>query len=729
MAGMHTAADRRSSKKAPPTVGLDAAPTPAATLLPESGPSSALPSTGHRRVVIEKIRPEVDGGAYPAKAAIGDMVDVSADVFADGHDRVGCEMRFKHATERTWDTVPLGELPNDRWQGAFPVTRLGRYQFALRADVDRWRTWRRDVEIRSRSAQDITTELMVGANLVAEAAERAGRQDRRLLESVAQQLRSAPRGLEADVTVEIPLEHGGTVAGLVADDGLAQVMWDCRDPRGTVTSDRRDVVVDPERARFSTWYELFPRSTAPKPGRSGRLADAAARLDYVAGLGADVLYLPPIHPIGFTNRKGRDGAPVAKPTDPGSPWAIGSAEGGHTALHPELGTIEDFDALAAAAADRGIEIALDLALQCSPDHPWVAEHPDWFRHLPDGSIRFAENPPKRYEDIYPIDFETDDWEALWQAVLQLVRFWIGHGVRTFRVDNPHTKPFALWEWLIASVKADHPDVIFLAEAFTRPTVMNRLAKVGFSQSYTYFAWRNTKWELESYLHELTRTPTADYFRPNFWPNTPDILPAPLQTGLTPAFLARLVLAATLAANYGIYGPPFELGEHQSREPGSEEYKDSEKYAIRHWDLDRPDSLAAFIARVNRIRHDHPALQHNHTLRFHPVDNDQLIAYSKSHLVENPRHLGKPPAHDPREPDVILVVVNLDPLHPQSGWVDLDLPAIGVGADEPFEVHDLLTDAHFEWRGGRNYVLLDPDVVPAHLFRVRHLVSELPGAVR
>ncbi|HEX3841740.1 MAG TPA: alpha-1,4-glucan--maltose-1-phosphate maltosyltransferase [Acidimicrobiales bacterium] len=728
MAGTHTAADRRSSKPAPPIVGVDAGRASTAPLHSEPGSPAALPASGHRRVVIESIRPEVDGGVYPAKAAVGDTVDVSADVFADGHDVVGCELRYKHAEERAWVTVLLRALPDDRWQGGFPVSRLGRYQFALRADVDRWGSWRRDVEIRAGLSQDISTELIVGADLVSAAAERAGRHDRGLLESVARQLRSAPRGLETEVIVDVPLDHGGTVAGLVADERLAELMWSCRDARGTVTSARRDVVVDPVRARFSTWYEFFPRSTAPKAGRHGRLADAAARLDYVAALGADIAYLPPIHPIGITNRKGRDGSPVARPSDPGSPWAIGSAEGGHTSLHPELGTIEDFDALVAAAADRGIEIALDLALQCSPDHPWVEEHPDWFRHRPDGSIRFAENPPKRYEDIYPIDFETDDWEALWQAVLQVVTFWIGHGVRVFRVDNPHTKPFALWEWLIGTVKADHPEVIFLAEAFTRPTVMNRLAKIGFSQSYTYFTWRTTKWELESYLHELTRTPTADFFRPNFWPNTPDILAAPLQTGLTSAFLARLVLAATLAANYGIYGPPFELREHQSREPGSEEYKDSEKYAIRHWDLDRPDSLAAFIGRINRIRHDHPALQHNHTLRFHGVDNDQLIAYSKSHLVESPQHLGQSPAHHPREPDVILVVVNLDPAHPQSGWIDLDLRAIGVTGDEPYEVHDLLTDARFEWRGGRNFVLLDPDVVPAHVFRVRHLAPDLPAAV-
>jgi starch synthase (maltosyl-transferring) len=674
---MRTAADRRSSGKTSPTNGTVIAP--ARTRAPRSAApaaNGALPPSGHQRVVIERIRPEVDAGRYPAKASIGELVTVSADVFADGHDEVGCDLRYRHASERGWTTLALDRRSDDRWESTFPVRQLGRYQFVLRADIDRWRSWRRDLEIRSRSLQDISTELVVGADLVTEAAGRAGRRDQLVLEAVSRQLRSAPRGLESDVTVAVPLDHGGTVAGLISDPALARLMWSCRDPRGMVASERREVVVEPERARFSTWYELFPRSTAARAGRHGRLTDVIRSLDYVARLGADVLYLPPIHPIGVTNRKGRDGAPVARPGDPGSPWAIGSGEGGHTAIHPDLGTLEDFDRLVTAAGDRGIDVALDLALQCSPDHPWVREHPSWFRHLPDGSIRFAENPPKRYEDIFPLDFETDDWAALWQEVLRVVRFWIDHGVRIFRVDNPHTKPFALWEWLIATVKDDHPDIIFLAEAFTRPTVMNRLAKLGFSQSYTYFAWRNAKWELESYLHELNHTPTADFFRPNFWPNTPDILTEPLQSGATPVFLARLVLAATLAASYGIYGPPFELREHQSREPGSEEYKDSEKYALRDWDLDRPDSLAGFIGRVNQIRRDHPALQHDHTLQFHFIDNDQLIVYSKSHRIENQ----DPRGDQPSEPDVILVVVNLDPVNTQYGWVQLDMDALGLEAD-------------------------------------------------
>ena len=402
----------------------------------------------------------------------------------------------------------------------------------------------------------------------------------------------------------------------------------CADPDRSATSEVFTVAADREKARFSAWYEMFPRSASPEPRRHGTFADVRAKLPYVAHMGFDVLYLPPIHPIGRTGRKGPDGATNAAEGDPGSPWAIGAREGGHTAVHPELGTLEEFRDLVTAAAARGIEVAMDLAFQASPDHPWVTEHPAWFRHLPDGTIRYAENPPKRYEDIYPLDFETTDWQALWAELLEVVRFWVAQGVRVFRVDNPHTKPFAFWEWMIRLVKADHPEVIFLSEAFTRPRVMEQLAKVGFTQSYTYFTWRNTKWELETYLDELTKTDVADYFRPNFWPNTPDILHEELQHGGRAAFLSRLVLAATLSANYGIYGPAFELQEHFPRSPGSEEYAHSEKYEIRWWDLARPDSLSEFIARVNKIRRDHRALQFNDALQFHPVDNEQIIAYSK-----------------------------------------------------------------------------------------------------
>jgi len=419
-------------------------------------------------------------------------------------------------------------------------------------------------------------------------------------------------------------------------------------------------------------------------------------------MGFDVLYLPPIHPIGHTNRKGKNNAPEAGPGDPGTPWAIGNGSGGHKAVHPALGTLDDFRHLMVAAREQGIEVALDLAYQCSPDHPYVKDHPEWFRWRPDGTVQYAENPPKKYEDIYPLNFEVENPRELWDELRSIVQFWIDQGVRIFRVDNPHTKPFPFWEWIITNTKKDHPEVIFLAEAFTRPKVMYRLAKLGFTQSYTYFTWRNSSWELTQYFTELTQTDIREFFRPNVWTNTPDILTAYLQNGGRPAFMTRLVLAATLAASYGIYGPAFELCEAEAREPGSEEYLNSEKYEIRHWDIERPDSLKEFIARVNRIRHDNPALQSDHSLEFHTTDNEQLICYSKK-----TKDLS----------NLIITVVNLDPHYVQSGWVDLPLAALGIPNGQTYEVHDLLGNGRYLWNGPRNYVELNPHVCPAHIFRV------------
>ncbi|HEY1192244.1 MAG TPA: alpha-amylase family glycosyl hydrolase, partial [Gemmata sp.] len=466
------------------------------------------------------------------------------------------------------------------------------------------------------------------------------------------------------------------------------------------------IVVDRPRARFSTWYELFPRSWAPEPGAHGTLKDVAAQLPRIAGMGFDVLYLPPIHPIGRAFRKGKNNSPTARHGDVGSPWGIGAAEGGHTAIHPDLGTFADFDHLIAEARNHGIDVALDIAYQCSPDHPWVKEHPDWFRRRPDGSIQYAENPPKKYQDIYPIDFESDDWRGLWRALADVVLFWVGRGVTVFRVDNPHTKAFPFWEWMIGEVKAQHPEVIFLSEAFTRPKVMYRLAKAGFTQSYTYFTWRNTKAELTEYFTELTRTKAAEFFRPNLWPNTPDILPEFLQWSGKPGFMARLALAATLGASYGIYGPAFELGESRPSAPGKEEYLDSEKYQITRWALGGPNDLSDFIARVNRIRHENPALQSDRGLRFHQTDNPELICYSK---------------YDPATASRVVAVVNLDPNHTQSGWVALDPAALGLEAGRPYQMHDLLAGGHYLWHGDRNFVFIDPRVVPAHVFQVRQHV--------
>lgn len=461
-----------------------------------------------------------------------------------------------------------------------------------------------------------------------------------------------------------------------------------------------EVIVDMPRARFSTWYELFPRSCG-EVGRHGTFADLIGRLPDIATMGFDVLYLPPIHPIGRTFRKGRNNALTTAPHDPGSPWAIGAVEGGHGEIHPELGSAADFRRLVEEARALGIDVAMDLAFQCSPDHPWVRQHPQWFRHRPDGSIQYAENPPKKYQDIYPLDFESEDWASLWGELRAVVDHWIGEGVRIFRVDNPHTKPFPFWEWLIGGVKQEHPDVIFLAEAFTRPKVMHRLAKLGFTQSYTYFAWRNTRRELTDYFTELAQHDSREYFRPNLWPNTPDILPEFLQYGGRAAFMLRVTLAATLGASYGIYGPAYELMEHQAREPGSEEYLDSEKYQLRQWNHDRPDSLRDFISRLNRIRRENAALQSDWSLRFHHVDNPMLFCFSKT--------AGE---------DLLVMIANLDPHHTQDGWIELPLAELGLQAEVSFQAHDLLSGARFLWQGHKNFVRLDPQLSPAHVLRLR-----------
>ncbi len=450
---------------------------------------------------------------------------------------------------------------------------------------------------------------------------------------------------------------------------------------------------------FSTWYEVFPRSWSDTEGVHGTFADVEKHLDYVADMGFDVVYLPPIHPIGSTFRKGPNNTLGAKADDPGVPWAIGSEAGGHTAIHPQLGTIEDFRSLRDAAASKGLEIALDIAFQCSPDHPWVSEHPEWFRHRPDGTIQYAENPPKKYQDIVPLDFETEDPEGLWATLKGVFDHWIAEGIRIFRVDNPHTKSFPFWDWVIPEIRNDHPDVIMLAEAFTRPTVMNRLAKAGFNQSYTYFAWRSSKDELTRYMADLQEV--SHFFRPAFWPNTPDILTEELQTGGRAAFVSRYVLAATLSPVCGIYGPAYELMEHEPITDGSEEYLDSEKYQIRHWDLERPDSLAPVITQVNRARREHPALQRMAGLAFHPTDNEMIVCYSKR-----------------ADEDVVLVVVSLDPHHTQSGWVTLDLSALGVDPEARFAVNDVLTDRRYQWDGRHNFVELDPQGIPAHVFTIR-----------
>lgn len=647
---------------------------------------------GKKRVIISGVHPEIDCGRFPIKRVVGERVVVEANIFADGHDVLSSVLLYRKEGELNWTEVPMEPLGNDRWRGEFSAAAIGRSRYMLKAWVDHFKTWRRDLEKKEQAGQDVAVDLLMGAQIIEAACEWAAGTDVMRLQAWANALR---------------MGDPGDRLRLALDGELAHLMGQYYDPRrATLYDTGLTVVVDREKARFSTWYEMFPRSCSPVPGEHATFKDCEARLPYLAAMGFDVVYLPPIHPIGHTHRKGQNNVPTALPSDPGSPWAIGAEEGGHTAVHPRLGTLADFCRFVERAKEYGIEVALDLAFQCSPDHTLVKEHPEWFRSRPDGTVQYAENPPKKYQDIYPFDFATESWQELWEALKDMVCFWIERGVRIFRVDNPHTKPFAFWEWLIGEVKKQDPDILFLSEAFTRPQVMYHLAKLGFTQSYTYFTWRNTSVELTRYFTELTQTDVREYFRPNLWPNTPDILTEYVQYGGRPAFMARLVLAATLGASYGIYGPAFELCENRPRELGNEEYLNSEKYEIRHWDLERPDSLREFIARVNRIRKEHPALQHNEGLRFHEVDNEQLICYSK--------RIG---ALD----DVILVIVNLDPHHMQAGWVELPLEPLGLDPNQPYQVHDLLSDARYLWHGPRNYVELNPQIVPAHIFRMRRRI--------
>jgi starch synthase (maltosyl-transferring) len=653
------------------------------------------PADGRKRVVIESVEPEIDAGRFAIKRITGDSVEVEADILADGHDHVTARLLYRYSQIADWTAVPMEPLGNDRWRASFPVARPGEYCYTVAGWIDHFDTWRSDLEKRIAAGQDIRVDLLNGAQLVEQAAEHGTRDDADVLRRWAAQLRNGK-------------DDAAQKAAL--DPALALLMAQYLDPAMETRYQRElRVTVDREKARYSAWYELFPRSTSLVPGQHGNFRDVEARLEYIARLGFDVLYLPPIHPIGKAFRKGKNNTVTAEAGDVGSPWAIGAKEGGHLAIHPELGTLEDFHHLLLAAGKRGIELAMDIAFQCSPDHPWVTQHPLWFRHRADGSIQYAENPPKKYQDIYPIDFESSDWEALWEGLRNVFLFWIEQGVRIFRVDNPHTKAFPFWEWCIGSIKKDFPDAIFLAEAFTRPRVMQRLAKLGFTQSYTYFSWRNTKQELTEYLTELTEGRACQYMRPNLWPNTPDILSETLQIGGRPAFLSRFALAATLGPNYGIYGPAYELGENQPTRAGSEEYLNSEKYEIREWNLDAPHSIAGAIAEINRIRRENTALHASHELTFHNTDNPYLIAYSKS-------------SRDGA--NLVLTVVNLDPFHTQSGWVDLDLGRLRIGPSETFQVYDQFTGRRFLWQGPRNYIELAPEPMPAHIFRVlRRVRSE------
>lgn len=646
---------------------------------------------GRARVVVEGVKPQIDGGAFPIKRVVGDTLVVEADAFADGHDVISCVVLYRKEGAAEWSESPMEFLVNDRWRGSFQVTELGRHQYTVMGWINRFKSWQHDLHKRVDAGQDVSVQLIIGTNLITDAAARATGDDANRLNAYADIVRVP--GLDAN--------------RLALSPELAALMYRYEERLYvTIFQPALTVVVDPLRARFSAWYELFPRSTAAEPGRHGTFADVEARLPYVEAMGFDILYMPPIHPIGWQFRKGKNNTTEAQPGDVGSPWAIGAAEGGHKAIHPQLGTLDDFRHLVQRAREYGLEVAMDIAFQASGDHPYLKEHPEWFRRRPDGTIQYAENPPKKYQDIYPFDFECAAWRELWEELKSVFIYWCEQGVRIFRVDNPHTKPFAFWQWVIPEVKRAYPEAIFLAEAFTRPKMLYRLAKAGFTQSYNYFPWRNNRWELTEYLTELTKTEVREYCGPNLWPNTPDILPEYLQFDGQAAFIIRLVVAATLGPSYGIYGAAFELMDKTPLARGKEEYLNSEKFEIKQWDINRSDSLAPLIGRVNRIRRENPAFHANFNLRFHNAENDQILAFTKSTEDGN---------------NQVLVVVNLDPHYRQSGFINLPLDELKIDPYQPYQVHDLLTDARYLWHGGRNYVQLDPSGLPAHIFALRRKV--------
>ncbi|HEY1258553.1 MAG TPA: maltotransferase domain-containing protein [Stellaceae bacterium] len=637
------------------------------------------------RIQIEDVYPQLDGGRYPVKRIEGDLFEVWADIFRDGHDQLRAVVKYRHE-DGPWQEAPLEFFDNDRWVGRFALTRLGMWHYTIEAWTDRFESWREEIEKKREAGQDIGLELREGRAMVAEAAGDADGEDanaiRRLLDDL-------DRGDEAS---RVALLLSRPVRELMARSATR--------PDPTTAAPELEVLVDRKAAGFSAWYEMFARSQGREAGKSATFDDCIARLPEIASLGFDVVYLPPIHPIGRVNRKGKNNEPHAAPGDPGSPYAIGSKEGGHCAVEPGLGTLADFRRFVRAAAAHGLEVALDFAVQCAPDHPWVREHPQWFRFRPDGSLRYAENPPKKYEDIVNVDFDTGDRDALWTALRDIVLFWIGEGVRIFRVDNPHTKPVPFWEWLIREVKRRCPEAIFLAEAFTRPKMMRSLAKAGFSQSYTYFTWRNSKADLTEYLTELAQFPSSEYFRPNFFTNTPDILPEFLQQGGRAAFRIRLALAATLSPVYGIYNG-FELCENAAL-PGREEYLNSEKYEYKVWDWDRPGNIKDDIRSVNRFRRYNPALQQFLNLRFLDCDEANILAYAKV-------------SADP--PNVVVVVVNLDPHTAREGEVVLPLAALGLTDEDEFELAEAFTGTVSRRRGARQLFRLDPEVNPSLIFRL------------
>lgn len=650
---------------------------------------------GRQRVVITNVTPEVDFGRFPIKAVQGDTVTVKADIFADSHDIIRAFLGSQNPGDTAWSWTPMEPLGNDQWQGSFSVTRLGRAWYTLKAWIDPFLTWQQNLKKKYRLGEDLQSEIQTGVQILEQRSSRLCSDESAILLQLAEKMRKTKK-----------IDH---LLNMLQDSVLQDLMDEASE-KDCITWYPKElpVLVERQKAQFSSWYEFFPRSWSKTPGKHGSFRHCQELLPEIARMGFDVVYLPPIHPIGLTNRKGKNNTPTCGPENPGSPWAIGSSQGGHTAIHPQLGTLHDFLEFQDKAREYHLEIALDLTFQCSMDHPFLFEHPEWFLWRPDGTVQYAENPPKKYQDVVPFFFESDQWESLWQALKEIVLFWIHQGIRIFRVDNPHTKPLVFWEWLIMEIKTAYPEVIFLAEAFTRPKVMYHLAKIGFTQSYTYFTWRNSQKELRDYVYELTATEVKDFFWPNFWPNTPDILPEFLQFGERPSFIVRLILAATLSSNYGIYGPAFELCVTEAL-PGREEYLHAEKYECKQWDWDSPGNLKEFIARMNHIRKTCPALQQTHNIEFFETSNDYLLCFGKT---------------SPELENCLVIVVNVDPFHTQTGAIKVPIHNFGISPDEPYLLYDLLGEEKHVWCGQWNEVSLNPHVLPAHIFNIhKHLRRE------
>jgi len=641
-------------------------------------------------IVIEAVSPIVDCGRYPSKHIQGERIVVEADIFRHGHHSLNAVVKWKKSNQSQFQESPMHLLDNDRWQGHFLLEEKGHYFYTVEAWTAHFASWLADFRKWVKAEEkNIASEMAEGLKLLTKVLENAQARDKTFLESTLNNLQQS-------------LNDPKTFLGIVSDQILTALVNRLETRKdASVYDPYLEIIADQRFAVFSAWYEMFPRSQGTQPGQSATFREAEARLKDIQEMGFDIVYLAPIHPIGITNRKGPNNSLSAGPNDPGSPWAIGNENGGHMSIEPGLGTLDDFKHFLHQSHQNGLEVALDFAIQCSPDHPWVKEHPEWFYQRPDGTIKYAENPPKKYQDIYPLNFDIDNPEhkkALWEEMLKVILFWIDQGVKIFRVDNPHTKPVVFWQWLISQVQAQHPETIFLSEAFTRPKMMKALAKAGFTQSYTYFTWRNTKTEFVEYLNELAHSDMSEYFRPNFFTNTPDVLPSALQQGGRPAFKMKLVLAATLSPSYGIYSG-YELCEHDAI-AGTEEYEHSEKYEIKIRDWNKPGNIKAFIKKINQIRRENPALQELTNLRFFPSDNENILFYAKN-TADNS--------------NVILIAVNLDPWHTHDCTVKVPLQGIGV-TDTFYEVQDLITDAKYRWTDS-NYVRLDPNVEPAHILRV------------